>query len=74
MAAKAAEAAAAAAAAVGNGVTTEEEFDIASTRFKGQFALRKLYHESDRLMAVLYTCEERGREGGCSGGSGRGID
>ncbi len=24
-------------------------------KHKGQFALRKLYHESDRLIAVLYT-------------------
>eukprot|EP01025_Chloroclados_australasicus_P020067 TRINITY_DN2108_c0_g4_i2.p1 TRINITY_DN2108_c0_g4~~TRINITY_DN2108_c0_g4_i2.p1 ORF type:complete len:562 (-),score=59.73 TRINITY_DN2108_c0_g4_i2:615-2300(-) len=31
------------------------EFDITKDRHKGQFALRKLYHESDRLLAVLYT-------------------
>ncbi len=30
-------------------------FDIQQVKHKGQFALRKLYHESDRLLAVLYT-------------------
>jgi len=34
---------------------TEEDFDIARTRHKGQFALRKLYHESEKLLMVLYT-------------------
>lgn len=29
--------------------------DVNETRHKGQLALRKLYHESDRLLAVLYT-------------------
>lgn len=32
-----------------------EEFDLAQDRHKGQFALRKLYHESPRLLVVLYT-------------------
>ncbi|MEW5302821.1 MAG: hypothetical protein WDW36_005566 [Sanguina aurantia] len=32
-----------------------ETFDLRQSKFKGQFALRKLYHESDRLLAVLYT-------------------
>ena len=31
------------------------DVDISQTRHKGQLALRKLYHESDRLIAVLYT-------------------
>lgn len=33
----------------------EEKFDITLTRHKGQYALRKLYHESPRVLAVLYT-------------------
>ncbi|GBG59583.1 hypothetical protein CBR_g49843 [Chara braunii] len=33
----------------------EMGFDITATKHKGQYALRKLYHESDRLIAVLYT-------------------
>jgi len=33
---------------------TEETFDINSTRFVGGFALRKLFHESDRLIMVKY--------------------
>jgi thioredoxin reductase (NADPH) len=33
----------------------EEKFDISSTKHRGQYALRKLYHESDRLIGVLYT-------------------
>eukprot|EP00850_Spirogloea_muscicola_P007900 SM000041S15459 [mRNA] locus=s41:262828:266347:+ [translate_table: standard] len=39
-------------------MTTEdvfEGFDITNTRHKGQYALRKLYHESPRLLSVLYT-------------------
>ncbi|XP_022924901.1 NADPH-dependent thioredoxin reductase 3-like [Cucurbita moschata] len=32
-----------------------EGFDIALTKHKGQYALRKLYHESPRLICVLYT-------------------
>jgi thioredoxin reductase (NADPH) len=34
---------------------TEETFDLANDRHRGQYALRRLYHESDRLIAVLYT-------------------
>ena len=33
----------------------DENFDVTQDKFKGQFALRRLYHESDRLIAVLYT-------------------
>jgi len=33
----------------------EASFDPTATRHRGQFALRKLYHESDRLLAVMYT-------------------
>ncbi|XP_006351311.1 thioredoxin reductase NTRC-like [Solanum tuberosum] len=33
----------------------QEGFDITLTKHKGQYALRKLYHESPRLMCVLYT-------------------
>ena len=33
----------------------EESFDISQDKHKGQFALRKLYHASDRVIAVLYT-------------------
>ncbi|KAJ8570474.1 hypothetical protein K7X08_037446 [Anisodus acutangulus] len=33
----------------------QEGFDITLTKHKGQYALRKLYHESSRLMCVLYT-------------------
>lgn len=33
----------------------EERFDPLNTRHKGQYALRKLYHESPRLLGVLYT-------------------
>lgn len=33
----------------------EDQFDITQGRHKGQFALRKLYHESDRVIIVLYT-------------------
>ncbi|KAL1813548.1 hypothetical protein ACET3Z_023613 [Daucus carota] len=32
-----------------------EHFDISLTKHKGQYALRKLYHESPRLICVLYT-------------------
>lgn len=35
--------------------TVEPLFDPAVTRHRGQYALRKLYHESDRLIVVLYT-------------------
>ena len=30
-------------------------FDVTKVRHKGQFALRKLYHESDRVLFVLYS-------------------
>eukprot|EP00270_Netrium_digitus_P011364 TRINITY_DN3610_c0_g1_i1.p1 TRINITY_DN3610_c0_g1~~TRINITY_DN3610_c0_g1_i1.p1 ORF type:complete len:548 (+),score=109.81 TRINITY_DN3610_c0_g1_i1:197-1840(+) len=33
----------------------EMKFDPMMTRHKGQYALRKLYHESPRLLGVLYT-------------------
>ncbi|KAJ0099987.1 hypothetical protein Patl1_20480 [Pistacia atlantica] len=33
----------------------QEGFDISRTKHKGQYALRKLYHESPRLICVLYT-------------------
>eukprot|EP00898_Chlorokybus_atmophyticus_P002596 jgi/Chlat1/3337/Chrsp23S03652 len=36
-------------------VTPEVEFDPEQTRHAGQYALRKLYHESTRPIAVLYT-------------------
>jgi thioredoxin reductase (NADPH) len=34
---------------------TAETFDLAEDRHRGQYALRRLYHESDRLIIVLYT-------------------
>ncbi|RAL48533.1 hypothetical protein DM860_005957 [Cuscuta australis] len=33
----------------------QEGFDITLLKHKGQYALRKLYHESPRLLCVLYT-------------------
>ncbi|GLC33882.1 hypothetical protein PLESTB_000814200 [Pleodorina starrii] len=36
-------------------VDTPETFDINADKHKGQYALRKLYHESKRLICVLYT-------------------
>ncbi|XP_017243392.1 thioredoxin reductase NTRC [Daucus carota subsp. sativus] len=33
----------------------QEGFDISITKHRGQYALRKLYHESPRLICVLYT-------------------
>uniref|UniRef100_A0A0V0HNX3 Putative ovule protein n=1 Tax=Solanum chacoense TaxID=4108 RepID=A0A0V0HNX3_SOLCH len=33
----------------------QEGFDITYAKHKGQYALRKLYHESPRLLCVLYT-------------------
>ncbi|CAH9100671.1 unnamed protein product [Cuscuta europaea] len=33
----------------------QEGFDITLSKHKGQYALRKLYHESPRLLCVLYT-------------------
>lgn len=34
---------------------TAETFDINRDKHRGQYALRRLYHESDRPIAVLYT-------------------
>lgn len=34
---------------------TADSFDISLDKHRGQYALRKLYHESDRVLAVLYT-------------------
>lgn len=34
---------------------TPASFDISEDRHKGQYALRKLYHESTRPIMVLYT-------------------
>jgi len=36
-------------------VATEANFDITRATHVGEYALRKLYHESDRLLGVLYT-------------------
>ena len=38
-----------------NGAAAPAEVDLAADRHRGQFALRKLYHESERLVVVLYT-------------------
>ena len=35
-------------------VTEPEEFDVSATRHYGGYALRKLFHESDRLLIVKY--------------------
>jgi thioredoxin reductase (NADPH) len=35
-------------------VTTSANFDVNATRYVGGFALRKLYHETDRLIMVKY--------------------
>ena len=35
-------------------LSAEEAFDIAKTRHEGGYALRKLFHESDRLIVVKY--------------------
>lgn len=37
---------------VDDGIDT---FNLDAELHRGQYALRKLYHESDRLIAVLYT-------------------
>ncbi|PSS01788.1 NADPH-dependent thioredoxin reductase [Actinidia chinensis var. chinensis] len=37
------------------GRDVQEGFDITLTKHKGQYALRKLYHESPRLICALYT-------------------
>ncbi|VXD13539.1 Thioredoxin reductase NTRC [Planktothrix serta PCC 8927] len=36
-------------------ITTSENFDIQNTRHTGGYALRKLYHDSDRLIVVKYS-------------------
>ncbi|CAI9297721.1 unnamed protein product [Lactuca saligna] len=44
-------------------LTTSDEkegFDITLTKHKGQYAVRKLYHESPRLICVLYTAPSCG--------------
>ncbi len=40
--------------------TQADEFDITRTRHEGSFALRKLYHESDRLIMVKYASPQCG--------------
>mmetsp|Transcript_4871 Transcript_4871/g.17661 ORF Transcript_4871/g.17661 Transcript_4871/m.17661 type:complete len:550 (-) Transcript_4871:196-1845(-) len=42
-------------AAKAEAVETKATFDWGLTEHRGQYALRKLYHESDRLLGVLYT-------------------
>jgi thioredoxin reductase (NADPH) len=37
------------------GDDTADTFDLSQDRHRGQYALRRLYHESDRVIAVLYT-------------------
>lgn len=56
-------------AASSSGADTEETFDPAADKHKGQFALRKLYHSSERPLIVLYT----GGRGGRSGAGGMGA-
>ncbi len=34
--------------------TAQEEFDVQATRHEGGYALRKLFHDSDRLLVVKY--------------------
>jgi thioredoxin reductase (NADPH) len=36
-------------------VTTSANFDVTATRYVGGYALRKLYHETDRLIMVKYS-------------------
>ncbi|KAG9134834.1 hypothetical protein Leryth_001135 [Lithospermum erythrorhizon] len=36
-------------------IDLQEGFNLSLTKHKGQYALRKLYHESPRLVSVLYT-------------------
>ncbi len=38
----------------------EAIFDPLQDRHRGQYALRRLYHESERLMVVLYTAPSCG--------------
>lgn len=37
-----------------NRTPTDDEFDLNATRHQGSYALRKLFHESDRLIVVKY--------------------
>lgn len=41
--------------AADNTADTADTFDINRDKHRGQYALRRLYHESDRPIAVLYT-------------------
>lgn len=51
-------------AASASGADTEATFDAAADRHKGQYALRKLYHETSRPLIVLYTGALRGAAAG----------
>ena len=42
-------------AAPAQDVSSEANYDPARSKHRGQYALRKLYHETDKLIAVLYT-------------------
>lgn len=42
-------------ASASGGATDSSDIDVNATKHAGQRALRKLYHESDRLIAVMYT-------------------
>ena len=44
-----------AAAGSGHGGASSGDVDLAADRHRGQYALRKLYHGSNRLLAVVYT-------------------
>ena len=46
---------AAAAPKATDSVDTADSFDSSKDKHKGQYALRKLYHESSRPITVLYT-------------------
>ncbi len=37
-----------------NKTPTDDEFDLTATRHEGSYSLRKLFHESDRLLIVKY--------------------
>jgi len=47
--------AASTAAAAAAAEPAEDAFDLSQDRHRGQYALRRLYHESDRPICVLYT-------------------
>ncbi len=51
---QASEEASSAEAAPASSAASPETFDVSVTRHEGGFALRKLYHESDRLIVVKY--------------------